>query len=150
VLPLTPNGKLDRRALPAPDASAARAEAKPPRTPREHVLHQLFTDVLGADQVGITDSFFDLGGDSIISIQLAARARKSGLDISLRDIFAYPTIEDLARHAADLVPGSAQDPGPGQPLLTLDLDELAELEAEWEQRSDPHPAPSSSSAPHPA
>src|ERR1700730_14091205 len=81
-LPLTPNGKLDRRALPAPDFTPSARRA--PRTPQEEILATLFAEVLGVERVGIDDTFFDLGGDSIGSIQLVSRARKAGLLITPR------------------------------------------------------------------
>ena len=76
-LPLTPNGKLDRGALPAPDLTPQ--VIRLPRTPQEEVLCALYAEVLGVARVGIDDSFFALGGDSIMSIQLVSRARKAGL-----------------------------------------------------------------------
>ncbi|MFD5259256.1 amino acid adenylation domain-containing protein, partial [Streptomyces bobili] len=85
ALPLTPNGKLDRRALPAPDYAAA-STRRAPRTERERVLCGLFAEVLALSDVGVEDGFFDLGGDSIVSIQLVARARAAGLVISPRDV----------------------------------------------------------------
>ncbi|KNE75166.1 non-ribosomal peptide synthetase (plasmid) [Candidatus Burkholderia crenata] len=94
-LPLTPNGKLDRRALPAPEFGTACYRA--PGSKQEKVLAQLFAEVLGLPQVGVDDSFFDLGGDSIISIQLVSRARKAGWQLTPRDIFQQPTIAALAR-----------------------------------------------------
>ena len=97
-LPLTPNGKLDRRALPAPDLTAA-ARARP-RTPQEEVLCGLFAEVLGLERVGIDDNFFELGGDSIMSIQLVSRARKAGLVITPRAVFQHQTVEALAGVAA--------------------------------------------------
>ncbi|MZG19952.1 amino acid adenylation domain-containing protein, partial [Streptomyces sp. SID5914] len=81
-LPLTLNGKLDRRALPAPDYGAD-TERRGPRTEREKVLCGLFADVLGLAEVGVDDGFFDLGGDSIMSIQLVSRARRAGLELSV-------------------------------------------------------------------
>ncbi|MFI1338607.1 amino acid adenylation domain-containing protein, partial [Streptomyces sp. NPDC020845] len=94
-LPLTPNGKLDRKALPAPDYGAS-ASGRAPRTPREELLCGLFGEVLGVPKVGVDDSFFDLGGDSIVSIQLVARARAAGLVITPRDVFERKTVEALA------------------------------------------------------
>ncbi|MFD5258774.1 amino acid adenylation domain-containing protein, partial [Streptomyces bobili] len=85
ALPLTANGKLDRRGLPAPDFSSV-STGQAPRTEREKVLCGLFSEVLGVAEVGIDDGFFDLGGDSIVSIQLVARARAAGLVISPRDV----------------------------------------------------------------
>ncbi|MFJ9691430.1 amino acid adenylation domain-containing protein [Kitasatospora sp. NPDC101183] len=94
-LPLTANGKLDRRALPEPDFGA-RASERAARNPREEVLCALFAEVLGLERVGIDDSFFELGGDSIVSIQLVSRARKAGLEFSPRDVFRHRTVEALA------------------------------------------------------
>ncbi|MEV6584140.1 amino acid adenylation domain-containing protein, partial [Streptomyces sp. NPDC051582] len=83
VLPLTPNGKLDRGALPVPEVVSGTTH-KGPRTPQEEVLCTLFAEVLGVDAVSIDDGFFELGGDSILSIQLVARARAAGLVFSPR------------------------------------------------------------------
>lgn len=94
-LPLTPSGKLDRRALPAPDLSPT-TTGRPPRTPDEEVLCRLFAEVLGLREVGADDGFFALGGDSIVSIQLASRARAAGVPISPWDVFQYQTAEALA------------------------------------------------------
>ncbi|MGH4036210.1 phosphopantetheine-binding protein, partial [Actinomycetota bacterium Odt1-20B] len=79
-LPVTPNGKLDRKALPAPDLSVV-SGGREATTDREVVLAGLFKDLLNLSSVGIDDSFFDLGGDSIMSIQLVSRARQAGLVI---------------------------------------------------------------------
>nr|BAV56271.1 lesB [Lysobacter sp. RH2180-5] len=104
ALPLSANGKLDRKALPAPDFAGRAARA--PRTPRERLLCALYAQVLGLDEnagaVGIDDSFFALGGDSIGSIQLVGRARRAGLAIGARDVFEHPSVEALARVARDL------------------------------------------------
>ncbi len=94
ALPLTPNGKLDRRALPAPDRLGGHPY-QPPRTPEEQVLCDLFADILNLPQVGVTDNFFNLGGDSILSILLVSRARQAGFELSLRDVFERPTIAAL-------------------------------------------------------
>ncbi|WNE94149.1 non-ribosomal peptide synthase/polyketide synthase [Streptomyces luomodiensis] len=112
TLPLTLNGKLDRRALPAP-AYGGRPEAdrRGPRTEREKTLCGLFADVLGLDGVGIDDGFFDLGGDSIMSIQLVSRARRAGLELSVRDIFEHRTVAALAGIATETVRVAAEEPG---------------------------------------
>ena len=101
ALPLNVNGKLDRRALPTPELSGER-EGRGPRTPREAVLCALFAEVLGVERVGIDDSFFALGGDSIVSIQLVSRARKAGLKLSPRDVFEQKTVAGLAGLASDM------------------------------------------------
>jgi amino acid adenylation domain-containing protein/non-ribosomal peptide synthase protein (TIGR01720 family) len=95
ALPLTPNGKLDRDALPAPDFAALSAGA-PPRNDRERTLVELFATALGLPVVGIDDSFFDLGGDSIVSMQLVSLAREAGLVFTPREVFAHKTVAALA------------------------------------------------------
>ncbi|KUN96932.1 non-ribosomal peptide synthetase [Streptomyces caeruleatus] len=112
-LPLTANGKLDRKALPAPDF-ATTATLRAPRTPREEILCALFAQVLGVDRVGVDDSFFDLGGDSIVSIQLAGRARAAGLGVTPRDVFEHRTPAGLAATARELTaPAPEPDDGTG-------------------------------------
>ncbi len=99
-LPLNANGKVDRKALPAPDFAAAASAWRGSRTPREEILCSLFREILGLSRVGIDDNFFDLGGDSIGSIQLVSRARKAGLLITPRDVFEHQTVEALAAVAS--------------------------------------------------
>ncbi|MEV0759110.1 non-ribosomal peptide synthase/polyketide synthase [Nocardia sp. NPDC050435] len=98
ALPLTPNGKLDRAALPAPDFTAT-TRYRPPRTDREHLLAAVFAEVLGLERVGVDDSFFELGGDSIRSIQVVSRARALGVRLSPREVFEHRTVAALAAHA---------------------------------------------------
>ncbi|MGY3677843.1 amino acid adenylation domain-containing protein [Streptomyces sp. TE33382] len=106
-LPLTPNGKLDRSALPAPHGSASPArETREPDSPAERILCELFAAVLGRPRVGVEDDFFELGGDSIVSIRLVSRARSRGLAISTRDVFRYRTVAGLAVHAKVRTPGA--------------------------------------------
>jgi amino acid adenylation domain-containing protein/non-ribosomal peptide synthase protein (TIGR01720 family) len=95
-LPMSPNGKVDRRALPEPDLTPAAADHVAPRTPVEATLARIWADVLGIDRVGITDNFFALGGDSILSVQVVARARRHGLYLSTKDLFNARTIAELA------------------------------------------------------
>ncbi|WP_244622883.1 condensation domain-containing protein, partial [Microvirga brassicacearum] len=102
ALPLTPNGKLDRAALPAPDAAPVAGRA--PRNEREFLLCRLFSEVLGLPEIGIDDSFFALGGDSIMSIQLVSRAWAAGLVFTPREIFQHKTVEKLAEVAHLLRP----------------------------------------------
>ncbi|WFE60245.1 non-ribosomal peptide synthetase [Micromonospora sp. WMMD712] len=100
ALPLTPNGKVDRLALPAPGQEPAPGDDLP-GTATEKLLCDLFAEVLGVPTVGVGDSFFGLGGDSISSIQLVSRAQSAGLAIRPRDVVAHPTVARLAA-AADL------------------------------------------------
>ncbi|WP_120279578.1 non-ribosomal peptide synthetase, partial [Mycolicibacterium novocastrense] len=95
ALPINVNGKLDTRALPAPEYAAAGYRA--PTDAVEEVLAGIYAEVLGLDQVGVDDSFFDLGGDSISSMQVVARARAAGLVCRPRDIFVEQTVARLAR-----------------------------------------------------
>ncbi|MFD9082217.1 amino acid adenylation domain-containing protein [Streptomyces erythrochromogenes] len=94
--PLTPSGKVDRKALPAPEHAAAPAEVQEPRTGTERLLAQIWSDVLGVPAVGVTDNFYELGGDSILGIRVVARAKKAGLVISAKDVFRKQTIAELA------------------------------------------------------
>ncbi|MBI5032176.1 MAG: amino acid adenylation domain-containing protein [Chloroflexi bacterium] len=101
VLPLTPNGKLDRNALPAPDLSHREGAGDwvAPRTPVEEQLVEIWTQVLGVEQIGVRDNFFDLGGHSLLATQLVSRVRKAfQIELPLRHIFESPTIAELAEH----------------------------------------------------
>jgi non-ribosomal peptide synthase protein (TIGR01720 family) len=97
ALPLTPNGKLDTRALPAPEYTVSQYRAA--SDPVEQILAGIYADVLGLECVGVDDSFFDLGGDSILSMQVVARARAAGVMCRPRDIFVEQTVARLARVA---------------------------------------------------
>ncbi|GAA2367533.1 amino acid adenylation domain-containing protein [Streptomyces cuspidosporus] len=130
TFPLTPNGKVDRAALPAPAFEAASAY-RAPGTERERVLHEAFTEVLGAARIGVDDSFFDLGGDSVVAMRLAARAHEAGLVVTTNDIFLHKTIARLAEVAQDTGP-EAGTPRDAASLVHLDAEELDELEAQWE------------------
>ncbi|MEG8183985.1 amino acid adenylation domain-containing protein [Nocardia terpenica] len=96
ALPLTPNGKLDKRALPAPDLGAFAAEVfVAPRTPVEEQVAKVWQQVLGVSRVGVHDSFFDLGGDSIRAVGLVGALREAGYDVTVGDVFAYRTVAAL-------------------------------------------------------
>ncbi|MFF3247469.1 amino acid adenylation domain-containing protein [Streptomyces sp. NPDC002870] len=132
-LPVTPSGKLDRAALPAPDFSGT-GGSRAPRNAREEQLCALFAKALEADRVGIDDSFFDLGGDSIVSIKFVTLARADGLDIAPRDVFTHKTVAALAAAVKELDPDPDADAaGPEEPLITLDQDELDEFAADWQE-----------------
>lgn len=94
-LPRTPQGKIDRRALPAPKSERAR-EAATPRTQAETTLSGIWAELLGRETVGIRENFFELGGDSILALQVVARARAAGLSIAPRQLFQHQTIVELA------------------------------------------------------
>jgi nonribosomal peptide synthetase CepB len=125
-LPLTGSGKVDRAALPAPDF-AAKASLAAPRTESEEVICGLFADILGIEQVGPGDSFFDLGGDSIMSMQLVARARRAGVLFTPQDVFERKTPAELAVVADSQSAGQAEpaDDGSGAVPLTPVMRALA-------------------------
>ncbi|WP_062347637.1 non-ribosomal peptide synthetase [Herbidospora yilanensis] len=119
--PLTPNGKIDKDALPGtgPDESGYRA----PSGPAERILADIYAALLGLPRVGVDDDFFALGGDSIVSLQIVARARRAGLAVDPRDPFDHPTIARLARalepRLPDAGPDAADQPRPeGEVPLT--------------------------------
>ncbi|HEX9834349.1 MAG TPA: amino acid adenylation domain-containing protein, partial [Mycobacterium sp.] len=118
ALPLTVNGKLDKRALPAPEYRGI-GDYRGPATPVEEILAGIYAQVLGVERVGVDDSFFDLGGDSILSMQVVARARAAGLLCRPRDIFVEQTVARLAR-VAKVVGGEADaiDEGVGPVVAT--------------------------------
>ncbi|WP_414542084.1 amino acid adenylation domain-containing protein [Nostoc sp. CCY0012] len=100
-LPLTPNGKVDRKALPAPEQTRTELEQKfvAPRNPTEEMLAGIWVKILGIEQIGIHDNFFDLGGHSLLATQVISQVRKAfGLEIPLRYLFASPTIAKLAKN----------------------------------------------------
>ncbi|KAA0021587.1 non-ribosomal peptide synthase/polyketide synthase, partial [Antrihabitans cavernicola] len=97
-IPLTPVGKLDRKALPEPVLAAR--EFRAPASEVEAIVAEVFANVLGLDQVGLDDSFFSLGGDSILSIQLVSRAKARGVVFSPRDVFEQRSVAGLASVAA--------------------------------------------------
>nr|WP_258957122.1 non-ribosomal peptide synthetase [Rhodococcus globerulus] len=130
-LPLTVNGKLDRGHLPAPDFTVLTlgpTSNRSPSTTTESMLADLFADVLGLPSVGIDDSFFGLGGDSIMSIQLVSRAKDAGLAFTPRDVFEAKTVAGLAQvvrsepvetaPALEELPGGAVGTMPLTPIMT--------------------------------
>jgi acyl carrier protein len=104
ALPLTPNGKIDRRALPAPaDALSHANEVVGPRNAIEDAIAGMFQDALAVEHIGVTDSFFDLGGHSLIAASLLATLRRAfKLKLSMRVFFARPSVEQIARALCDL------------------------------------------------
>ena len=106
VLPRTSSGKVDRRALPLPDKTqpATEREFVAPGTLMEELLAKIWIQVLGVKQVGIYDSFFDLGGHSLLVAQLLFRLREEfQIDLPLRTLFEQPTIAELALTMEELL-----------------------------------------------
>ncbi|MBF6651242.1 AMP-binding protein, partial [Methylobacter sp. BlB1] len=97
TLPLSPNGKLDRKALPAPDASALQTQQyEAPQGGTEQTLAGIWSELLKIEQVGRHDNFFELGGHSLLAVTLIARMRQAGLNIDVRELFSAPTLAGLA------------------------------------------------------
>ncbi|MEV5650885.1 amino acid adenylation domain-containing protein [Nocardia sp. NPDC052254] len=123
-LPTNSFGKFDRSALPAPEFGTSPA-GREPATPREQLIADLFAQVLGLARVGADDSFFALGGDSILSIQLVARAKAAGVNLSTQDVFEHKTVAGLAVVATDTdterqpdeLPGGGVGPMPLSPIM---------------------------------
>jgi len=123
AFPLTPNGKVDRKALPEPDFGA-RTPTREPNTPAEHLLVEVFGDVLGVDGVRIDDDFFELGGHSLLATGVVSRARKAGLRLTIADVFVHKTVRALAA-AAEVEPDS--EAASGAASVARVLDEIEEL-----------------------
>ncbi|WP_344946600.1 amino acid adenylation domain-containing protein [Actinomadura miaoliensis] len=140
ALPVLPSGKLDREALPAPDytalASSRRAAARETGDAREELLRGIYAEVLGVGDVGVDDDFIELGGDSILAIQVLIRARAAGLGLSAGDVFRHRTVAALAAAASAGEPAGepAAKPETGaEPLVGLgpeDADRLTRLAGE--------------------
>lgn len=133
ALPRTASGKVDRRSLPRPRAQRP-ADGAPwaaPETPRQQVLVEAWRKVLGVEDIGVDDNFFDLGGDSIRSLQVRSALHREGYEVGLEDQLRWQTIRDLAPHlsslaerkdaaaaASDTTASSAESPDGPSPLIT--------------------------------
>jgi amino acid adenylation domain-containing protein len=123
ALPLTPSGKIDRRALARMPLEAAAGtlgaageerDLVAPRNPVEELLAGIWAELLGVPRVGVHDNFFELGGDSILAIRAVARAQKSGVRLSPRDLFQHQTVAELAM----VVAAPAEARGDGLPVAS--------------------------------
>ncbi|WP_405491772.1 amino acid adenylation domain-containing protein [Nocardia sp. NBC_00511] len=120
TLPLTPAGKVDRRALPKPDFTTRARGGRAPATDNERTLAALFAEVLGVESIAADDNFFTLGGDSIVAIQLVARAKSAGLGLRARDVFEHKTVAALAAVATEAI-GPVVSELPGGAVGTVPL-----------------------------
>jgi amino acid adenylation domain-containing protein len=97
--PMTPNGKLDRRALPKPDQKNPVASGHETATELERQVAAIWSDALGVDSVGLDERFFDLGGHSLLMVEVHDKLRdQTGYHVPLLDLFQYPTVRALAHH----------------------------------------------------
>jgi acyl-coenzyme A synthetase/AMP-(fatty) acid ligase/acyl carrier protein len=97
--PKTPNGKLDRRALPQPDQKSATASGHETATELERQIAAIWAETLGIEHVGLDERFFDLGGHSLLMVEVHDKLRdRAGYDVPLLDLFQYPTVRSLAHH----------------------------------------------------
>jgi len=123
--PLTPNGKVDRNALPKPEpVKLERKDAQTdPRTPIEETLVQIWGEVLNVNPVGVQDSFFDLGGNSLSTIQICSRIRQElNVDLQLRSIFRSPTVEGVAQEVENLILEQVDDASLEELLKEIETD----------------------------
>jgi amino acid adenylation domain-containing protein/non-ribosomal peptide synthase protein (TIGR01720 family) len=110
AFPTSANGKLERNLLPDPRQSLESERAfEEPTNPKEETLCKIWQQVLRSESpIGITDNFFELGGDSIVSIALVAKAKSVGLGMSIKMLFEYPTVRELAKHVTEVKVAGAQ------------------------------------------
>lgn len=138
ALPTLPNGKVERAALPAIAASAA-GERRAPSDARERQLLDWWSQILGREDLGVDDDFFAAGGDSILSLQLIARAREAGWRLTPRQVFEQPSVARLARAMTPLTEESAKlhaechDALPLTPIQAAFFTLHPDGEAHWNQ-----------------
>ena len=131
-MPLTVNGKLDTGGLPAPeyqDTDRYRA----PDNAIEEILAGIYAEILGLDRVGIEEPFFDLGGDSILAMQVVARARAAGVTCRPRDIFVEQTVAGVARVAGVTDGAAIDDDGVGDVMATPIIEWLHGVDGPMDQ-----------------
>ncbi|MEX5630825.1 phosphopantetheine-binding protein, partial [Pseudomonas marginalis] len=109
-MPLTPNGKLDRKGLPQPDASLMQQAYVAPETELEQQIATIWAEVLRLPQVGLNDNFFEVGGHSLLAIQITSRVQAElGLEVPLVEVFQTETLRAYVQAAATFRAGSAED-----------------------------------------
>jgi amino acid adenylation domain-containing protein len=108
-MPLTPNGKIDRNVLPAPTREdyGVSVEVSEPRTETERRLAEIYSQVLGVERVGVSESFFDLGGHSLMATRLLSRIQQEWkIRLALRKVFERPSVEAMAAQIEDALGGA--------------------------------------------
>ncbi|HEX3129919.1 MAG TPA: amino acid adenylation domain-containing protein, partial [Thermoanaerobaculia bacterium] len=110
AMPLTPNGKVDRKELARIEPELPASTSAAPRTRTEEVVAAVWRDLLGVERIGVEDSFFDLGGHSLLGTRVASRLRDAlGVEVPLRALFEAPTLETFARRIEDAAPPVFED-----------------------------------------
>ncbi|HTQ80190.1 MAG TPA: amino acid adenylation domain-containing protein, partial [Thermoanaerobaculia bacterium] len=122
VMPLTPSGKVDRRSLPAPEWGGE-TSVEPPKTPLEELVAQVWSEILGIEQVGAGQNFFALGGHSLLATRVVSRLREFlGVELPVRSLFEAPTVRELSHWVEqERHQGGALSAGP-IPALPRDFD----------------------------
>ena len=92
---MTSSGKIDRKNLPLPNFSIFSEEYQAPKTEREIILCSLLSELFGTEKIGVSDNFFDIGGDSLKAIEYMSKAHNKGIDFALQNVFDYPTVGEL-------------------------------------------------------
>ncbi len=136
ALPLTTNGKVDRAALPAPGNARPDLEREyvAPRNETEAALTEIWAEVLGLDRIGVEDSFFTLGGDSIRSVRVIALAKERGFELTVEHLFRSPTVAALAADLERAAAPGVEDEERELALLLADLDKLSDEEVQAQLR----------------
>lgn len=145
--PLNENGKVDRKALPAPALDAGpEGEYAAPRDAMEAFLADIWREVLGLERVGIHDNFFEIGGESVIAIQVVSRVNRAGIAVTPRQLFQYQTVAELAEALANQAPDAAASPVGSEEadiepfaLAELDCARIERLRAEQPDIEDIYP-----------
>jgi len=125
AFPLTPNGKVDRKSLPKPEALHA-AEYAAPETATDRAIAEIWQEVLGVERVGLHDNFFDLGGHSLLIMQVQSKLRRLlDREIPIVELFRHPTVAALSRHL--------RNGADGRPERGLVVDGIENLQADRER-----------------
>ncbi len=132
-MPLNPNGKLDRQALPKPDASQSQQAFVAPVTALEQQVAAVWAKILGAERVGLTDHFFEMGGHSLLAMQVISQLRQLlGRDVPLRSLFEQPRLQGFVASVVDDEPNAAPS---APPMLAVGRDQPLRLsyaqERQW-------------------
>jgi amino acid adenylation domain-containing protein len=131
-MPMTPSGKVDRNRLPEPFSGRTHAatEFAAPTTTMEQSLAEIWSEVLGVQEIGIDDNFFDLGGDSLRSVQVIAQAEERGLNIELQQLFQWQTIRELVAQIS--IQETASESLPAQPFSLISEQDRLKLPTDLE------------------